>query len=60
LLAGIASQRFLEGLLYSVKATEAAIVTFPLVCLLSAATLVALPPILRAIRIDPSQALRSE
>jgi predicted permease len=57
---GVASARVVETLLYDVKATALGIVAVPLLTLLSAAVLAALPPAIRAVRIDPAQTLRSE
>jgi predicted permease len=57
---GIASARYIESLLYQVKATDASALAIPALALLSTAILAALPPILRAIHIDPVQTLRSE
>jgi putative ABC transport system permease protein len=60
LAAGLLSQRLLVSLLYSVKATEFAMITLPLAWLALAAILASLPPVIRAVRIDPSEALRTE
>ncbi|MGO9257616.1 MAG: ADOP family duplicated permease [Bryobacteraceae bacterium] len=58
--AGVASGRFVETLLYEVKATDAGAVAAPLLLLLGTALLAALPPAIRAVRIDPAKTLRSE
>lgn len=58
--AGISSQVWLQKLLFSVKTTDPIIVTFPLIYIVAAAFLAALAPIVRALRIDPAQILRSE
>lgn len=60
LAAGVASERFVDTLLFGVKATDIAVLTVPLLTLLAAALLAALPPTLQAVRVDPAQALRSE
>ena len=60
LALGIASARYLVSLLYQVKPTDASSLAIPAIALLAAAILAALPPVLRAIRIDPVQTLRSE
>jgi ABC-type antimicrobial peptide transport system permease subunit len=60
LAGGLASGRFLEALLYGVKTTDVSVVAVPLLTLLGAVVLAALPPAIRAVRIDPAQTLRSE
>ncbi|HEV3199378.1 MAG TPA: ABC transporter permease [Bryobacteraceae bacterium] len=60
LAGGLASGRFVEALLFEVKATDLGIVVVPLLTLLGAAVLAAVPPVIRAVRIDPAQTLRSE
>jgi hypothetical protein len=60
LAAGAASERYVETLLYGVKTTDLTMLLLPLVTILAAATLAALPPALRAVRVDPAQALRAE
>jgi predicted permease len=57
---GLASARVVETLLFEVKATDLGIVVVPLLTLLSAAVLAALPPAIRAVRTDPARTLRSE
>ena len=57
---GVASARYIESLLYQVKATDVNALAIPAAVLLGAAVLAALPPVLRAIRIDPVETLRSE
>ena len=47
-------------MLYQVKATDPGLLALPLVTMLGAAVLAALPPVLRAIHIDPAALLRSE
>lgn len=58
--AGLASERFVESLLFEVKGTDLRLLATPLLTLFAAAFLAALPPILNAARTDPSTALRSE
>lgn len=60
LAAGIASESFFKSLLFDVKATDWRMLAIPTMTLMLAAILAALPPIFRAVRIDPSEALRSE
>jgi predicted permease len=60
LALGIASARFLGTLLYEVKPTGVSALAVPSLALLAAAILAALPPVIRAIRIDPVEVLRSE
>ena len=60
LAGGLASARFVETLLYEVKATDAGMVVAPILALFIAAVLAALPPVIRAVRIDPARTLRSE
>jgi predicted permease len=57
---GVASARVVETLLFDVKATDLGIVAVPLLTLLTAAVLAALPPAIRAVRTDPARTLRSE
>ena len=60
LAGGLASGRFLEALLFGVKSTDLGVVAAPILTLLGAAVLAALPPVIRAVRIDPARTLRSE
>jgi putative ABC transport system permease protein len=57
---GVASQKYLESLLYQVKATDPAMLALPLLTIVVAAFAAALPAIARAVRIDPVQMLRVE
>jgi ABC-type antimicrobial peptide transport system permease subunit len=63
-LAGAAlsmvSVRYIQTLLYGVKATDPSMLTIPLLVILSVALLAALPAVIRALRIDPVTMLRSE
>ncbi len=49
--AGLASVRFVETLLYGVKATDVSMMALPGLVLLAAAFLAALPAVVRAVRI---------
>ena len=60
LITGLASQRYLATLLYEVKATDPVMVILPVVVTLMVAILAALPPAMRAVRIDPALMLRAE
>lgn len=57
---GLGSQRYLESLLYQVKATDLAMLALPALTILGVAILAALSPVIRAIRIDPVAMLRTE
>jgi predicted permease len=57
---GMASARYIETLLYQVKPTDASMLALPLLTILAAALLAALPAVIRAIRIDPANMLRTE
>ena len=60
LALGIASTRYLEDLLYQVKATDFGILALPAMTIIAAALLAALPAVIRAVRIDPVTMLRAE
>lgn len=60
LMMGIASERYLETLLYQVKPTDLAMLMLPMGTILGAALLAAVPPVIRALRINPATMLRSE
>ncbi|MCW5964742.1 MAG: FtsX-like permease family protein, partial [Bryobacterales bacterium] len=60
LMMGIGSERYLETLLYQVKPTDLAMLILPIGTILGAALLAAVPPLIRALRIDPAAMLRSE
>jgi putative ABC transport system permease protein len=57
---GIASVRFIESLLFEVKATDVGALALPTGTILAVALLAALPATIRAVRIDPVTMLRSE
>jgi predicted permease len=60
LAGGLAFGGLIERILFEVKATDASTIATPLLTLAVAAVLAALPPAIRAVRIDPAQTLRSE
>jgi putative ABC transport system permease protein len=60
IISGIASIRFIETLLFDVKATDAGTLALPTVTMLAVSLLAALPAVVRAVRIDPVTMLRSE
>jgi ABC-type antimicrobial peptide transport system permease subunit len=60
LIAGIAFGRLVQSILFEVNATDAISVAAPLLTLGVVAALAAVPPALRAVRIDPAETLRSE
>ena len=60
LALGAAFSRYIATLLYEVKATDVGSLVAPVLALIITAILAALPPIVRAVRIDPVRVLRSE
>ncbi len=60
LALGVFAARYIESLLYQVKATDLAMLAFPSLTIVAAALLAALPPVIRAVRIDPVTMLRTE
>jgi putative ABC transport system permease protein len=60
LALGLGSARYIQTLLYQVKATELSALAPPALIILMAAMLAALPAVIRAVRIDPSIMLRTE
>jgi ABC-type antimicrobial peptide transport system permease subunit len=60
LAGGMACGRFVQSLLFEVKAGEASTLAAPLLTLLGAAVVAGLPPAIRAAKIDPAETLRSE
>jgi predicted permease len=60
LALGTASVRYIETLLYQVRPTDFGALALPSLAILAAALLAALPPVIRAVRIDPVHVLRSE
>jgi predicted lysophospholipase L1 biosynthesis ABC-type transport system permease subunit len=57
---GFASVRYIESLLYQVKPSDPAMLALPSLIILLAAIVAALPPVIRAVRIDPARMLRAE
>jgi predicted permease len=60
LALGMASVRYIETLLYYVKPTDLSALALPSLTILVAAALAAVPPVIRAMRIDPALSLRFE
>jgi predicted permease len=60
LLLGIGAARYVQSLLYGVKATEPAMLAIPIATIVAASLASAFPAVLRALRIDPVTMLRSE
>ncbi|BDC52253.1 hypothetical protein F183_A45680 [Bryobacterales bacterium F-183] len=60
LLLGTACAAYIESLLFGVKADDLGILLTPALTLAAAALLAAIPPVVRAVRIDPSYLLRTE
>ncbi len=58
--SGMASARFIETLLYQVKATDLGVLALPPLAILITALVAATPAVVRAVRIDPATILRSE
>ena len=53
-------EQYIETLLFHVKATDLTVLALPAATILAAALLAALPPVIRAVRIDPAAMLRAE
>jgi hypothetical protein len=60
IVLGFVSARFIETLLFEVKATDVDVLAWPTVMIFAAAVFAALPAIARAVRIDPAAMLRLE
>lgn len=60
LVAAIASARYVDSLLYQVKTSDITILVLPALTIFGAALLAAVPPVIRAVRIDPATMLRTE
>jgi predicted permease len=60
LLAGFAASRFIESLLYEVKATDPSMSVIPLLVIAGSTVVAAVPAVIRAVRIDPASMLRVE
>ena len=57
---GMASVRYIETLLYEVKGADMGMLIIPSLTILAAASLAALPAVIRAVRIDPVEMLRAD
>ena len=57
--AGLGSVRYIEGLLFAVRGTDWRMLVGPAVALLLAAMVAAAPAVVRAVRINPVQSLRT-
>ncbi|MGH9627956.1 MAG: FtsX-like permease family protein, partial [Bryobacteraceae bacterium] len=57
---GIASERYIGALLYQVTITDFTILAAPVVTVLTAAVMASVPPVIRALRIDPVAMMRTE
>lgn len=55
---GLGAVRYIETLLYQVKAGDLGMLAIPSLTIVVAALLAALPPVIRAVRIDPVKTLR--
>jgi predicted permease len=60
LALGFASVRYVESLLYQVRPTDPRMLALPVLTILAAALVAALPPVIRAVRVDPALMLRAE
>jgi len=60
LAAGMASVRYIESLLFQVKATGLGMLAPPSLAILAAALVAAVPAVIRAVRIDPAGMLRAD
>ena len=57
---GFGAARYVESLFYQVKATDADMIALPACAILLTALVATLPAVLRALRTDPTEILRSE
>jgi predicted permease len=57
---GMIAVRYVATLLYHVKPTDVGVLAVPVLTILAAAVLAAVPPVIRAVRIDPVNVLRAE
>jgi putative ABC transport system permease protein len=60
LALGLSSARYVQTLLYEVKATDPSMIAVPWLVLLPATLLATVPAVVRAIRTDPMASLRAE
>jgi ABC-type antimicrobial peptide transport system permease subunit len=57
---GFGAARYVESLFYQVKATDGEMIALPASAILLTALIATLPAVLRALRTDPTEILRSE
>lgn len=57
---GMASLRYVETLLFQVNGSDPTMLAVPVAVLMAAASLAAIPPVVRAARIDPATMLRTQ
>jgi predicted permease len=60
LVSGLALTRYVQSLLYQVKATDIGMLALPCSIILAVACVAAVPALLRAIHVDPSTMLRAD
>jgi ABC-type antimicrobial peptide transport system permease subunit len=60
LAAGVVAARFMESLLFEVRATDWTMMALPWAAMLMTAAVAAIAPVWRAVRIDPVEMLRAE
>jgi ABC-type antimicrobial peptide transport system permease subunit len=60
LALGLLSVRYIESLIFQVKATDAPMLLAPALTIVAATLMAAVPAVVRAVRIDPAMMLRSE
>ena len=60
LALGLMSVRFIEALLYQVSASDWKFLALPSLMVVSVVLLASVPPVIRAVRVDPATILRSE
>jgi ABC-type lipoprotein release transport system permease subunit len=60
LAVGMVSLRFIESLFYQVRATDWTMMALPWAMMLVTALAAAVVPVMRAVRIDPVEMLRTE
>jgi ABC-type antimicrobial peptide transport system permease subunit len=57
---GLASARYMEPLFFQVKVSDASTLAIPFAVILAVAAVATVPAIIRALRIDPVEILRTE
>jgi ABC-type antimicrobial peptide transport system permease subunit len=60
LVCGLAVTRYIQSLLYEVRATDIVMLALPCLIILAVACMAAVPALLRAIHVDPSTMLRAD